>query len=263
MSWLEQEIQQAQRDGVRHADNLPYLLTPDRGNGQGVLLIHGFGASPRELRPLADALVRHHFTVAGVRLPGHGTSPQDLRKRRHQEWLDAASKGYQALTRMQLQVSLCGLSTGALVSLFLAARQPIERLVLLAPFLRLRHHLAPYAGLLSPFLPYQKRVISETERDFYYSRRPLRGIHQINLLRRRLPAILPRITAPTLVLTSTGDATIAPGTAQALFALLGSRDKVLHIYGDEVPHVLTTSDNPQLDDVLARCVHFLEGNTIS
>lgn len=261
MDWLEKQLQQAHSDGVEHPDNLPYLLTPETPNGRGVLLIHGFGSSPRELQLLAEVLVWQHFTVAGIRLPGHGTSPQDLKTRNSREWLTAALNGYQALKRMDLKIGVCGLSTGALVALLLSAQQPVERLILLAPFLRLRHRLAPFAGLLSLFLPYQKRIIAEAERDFYYSQRPLKGVAQINQLLRRLPDALPKITAPTLVLTSTGDGTIAPGSANMLFRQLGSQEKFIHIYGDEVPHVLTAKENPQLDDVLKRCVDFLSSET--
>ncbi|MFO7577837.1 MAG: alpha/beta fold hydrolase [Pelovirga sp.] len=256
MSWLDRETERARSEGVEHPENYPYLLQPHHPNGHGVVLIHGFGASPRELYPLGKTLQEHDFTVAGVRLPGHGTSPQDLKSRHATEWIDAACAGYQALSEHALRVSVGGLSTGALIALSLAARQPVEKLLLLAPFMRLRHRLAPLAGVLSPLFSYQNRIIAEHERDFYYPQRPLRGIAQINKLLRQMPRILPDISVPTLVLTSTGDATIAPGSAMQLYRQLGSPDKQIHCYGDEVPHVLTSPDNPHRDDVLARCIAF-------
>jgi carboxylesterase len=257
LSWLDRETERARSEGVQRPENYPYLLQPQHPNGHGVVLIHGFGASPRELYPLGEILQQHNFTVAGIRLPGHGTSPQDLKGRRATEWVKSARAGYQALCRDELQVSVGGLSTGALIALAVAADQPLEKLLLLAPFLRLRHRLAPLAGVLSPLFTYQNRIIAEHERDFYYAQRPLRGIAQINKLLRQMPRILPDISIPTLVLTSTGDATIAPGSAMHLYRQLGSPDKQIHCYGDEVPHVLTSPDNPRRDDVLARCVAFL------
>lgn len=257
-TWIEQELDRAHREGVTHPENLPYLLLPECSNRHGVLLIHGFGATPRELRSLADNLHKNGFTVAGIRLPGHGTSPRGLKSCRASEWLQAAQDGYQSLTALGLKVSICGLSTGALIALFVAKDDPVEKLVLLAPFLRLRHRLAPFAAPLSLLIPYQKRLIAAHERDFYYAERPLAGIVQINKLMRQLPRLLPNIKVPTLVLTSSGDATIAPGTAQQLYRLLGSRDKQIHTYGDNVPHVLTSPDNPESEDVLRRCVTFLE-----
>ncbi len=258
MTWIEEEREQAGIDGVSHLENYPFLLTPEKSNGRAVVLVHGFGATPRSILPVAEALCQQHYTVAGVRLPGHGTSPDDLKQRMASEWIAAARSAYDALAADGLNVSGGGLSTGALVTLTLASQRPLKKLLLFSPFLQLKHHLAPFAGFLSHFIPYQKSTVSENERDFYYSRRPLKAIAQINLLLHEMHRILPQIKAPTLVLTSTGDTIIAPGSARQLYKHLGSPHKILHTYGTEVPHVITTTENPQLDDVLQRCIEFME-----
>jgi carboxylesterase len=257
MSWIEEERERARIDGVSHRENFPFLLTPEQPNGQAVVLVHGFGATPRSIFPVAEALCQEHYTVAGVRLPGHGTNPEDLKQRKATEWIAAARSAYDALATDGFKISGGGLSTGALVALTLASQRPLHKLLLFSPFLQLRHHLAPFAGFLSFFVPYQKSVVSKDESDFYYSRRPLKAIGQINCLLRDMPRILPQIKAPTLVLTSTGDETIAPGTALKLYERLGSPHKTLHTYGNNVPHVLTTAENPQLDDVLQRSLEFM------
>jgi carboxylesterase len=257
MSWIEKERERARSDGVSHHENFPFLLKPQQSNGQAVILIHGFGATPRSIFPVAEALYQQHYTVAGVRLPGHGTRPDDLKQRKAAEWIATARSAHDALAADGLKVSGGGLSTGALVALTLASQRPLHKLLLFSPFLQLRHHLAPFAGFLRFFVPYQKSAVDKTESDFYYSRRPLKAIAQINRLLRDMPGILPQIKSPTLVLTSTGDATIAPDTALKLYERLGTPHKILHIYGDNVPHVLTTAENPQLDDVLQRCIDFM------
>ncbi|MBW6508589.1 MAG: alpha/beta fold hydrolase [Desulfuromonadales bacterium] len=257
MSWIEEERERARTEGVIHPENFPFLLTPEQPNGQAVVLIHGFGATPRSIFPVATALYNHRYTVAGVRLPGHGTSPDDLKKRKAAEWVTTACAAFDELADRGMNVSVGGLSTGALVTLTLASQRPLHKLLLFSPFLQLRHHLAPFAGFLSFFFPYQKSVVDQSERDFYYSLRPLKAISQINRLLRDIPRILPQIKTPTLVLTSTGDATIAPGTALKLYERLGTPHKILHTYGNNVPHVLTTAENPELDDVLQRCLEFM------
>jgi carboxylesterase len=261
VQWFEQEIELAQNEGVSHPENLPFFLSPDNPNGQAVLLIHGFGASPREMFPLGNILRQHNFTVYGVRLPGHGTSPEDLATRKAEEWLTSVTRGYQSLIEMDFKISVAGLSTGALLALQLARQHPLNKLILLSPFLQLQHFLAPFAGLLSYLTPYQNKEISAAEQPFYYQQRPLKGIAQINRLSRQLRGKLSLITIPSLVLTSTGDATIAPGTAAKIYQQLGSQKKQFHCYGNEVPHVLTTAENPQQHDVLQRCVNFLNGST--
>ncbi|MCD6581417.1 MAG: alpha/beta fold hydrolase [Desulfuromusa sp.] len=260
MQWFEKEIELAHNEGVSHPENLPFFLSPENPNGQAVLLIHGFTASPREMLPLGRILQQHNFTVYGVRLPGHGTNPEDLATRRVEEWQASVEYGYQSLVKMDFRVSAAGLSTGALLALNLARQHPLDKLILLSPFLQLQHFLAPFAGLLSHLIPYQNRDISELERPFYYQQRPLKGIAQINRLSRQLRGKLNLITTPSLILTSTGDATIAEGTAAKIYQQLGSIQKKFHCYGNEVPHVLTTAENPLQQDVLRRCVNFLNNS---
>ena len=258
MQWFEQEKQLAHDEGVSHPENFPFFLTPNNPNGQAVLLIHGFSASPREMSLLGTTLQKNNFTVYGVRLPGHGTRPEDLLNRKAEEWQETVSRGYQSLLKMGFNVSVAGLSTGALLALTLAIKQQPNRLILLAPFLRLKHILAPLAGPLSYLFPYQKKNISDAEQPFYYQQRPLKGVAQINRLCRQLDGQLNLITAPSLILTSTGDTVIAKGTAAKIYQQLGSKQKLFHCYGDEVPHVLTATKSPAQQDVLQRCVDFLE-----
>ena len=255
--WFAKEIATALSDGVTRLENRPFLLVPEQSNRRAVILIHGFSSSPRELRELGEILYQRGFTVYGPRLPGHGTSPEDLATRPLQEWRTTVLRGFDAFAAAGFKVSAAGLSTGALLALDLALQRPLEKILLLSPFLRLQHWLAPYVGLLRFFVRYQNKEIPATEQPFYYRQRPLQGIMQIGRLLRHLKPRLPLITAPALVLAASGDTTIAPGTAQQLFNRLGSKEKAIHLYGDEVPHVLTGPDNPCRQDVLTRCGDFL------
>ncbi|MCK5913820.1 MAG: alpha/beta fold hydrolase [Desulfuromusa sp.] len=263
MQWFEQDVELAHREGVSHPENLPFFLSPENPNGQAVLLIHGFSASPREMFPLGKTHQQNNYTIYGVRLPGHGTSPEDLATRKAEEWKTVVESGYQALSDMNFKVSVAGLSTGSLLALELALRHHPEKLILLSPFLQLQHFLAPFASVLSYLIPYQEKEIFESERPFYYQQRPLKGIAQINRLCRHLQGNLGLITTPSLILTSTGDATIAQGTAAKIYQQLGSIQKQFHRYGDDVPHVLTTAENPHQQNVLQRCVDFLGISTPS
>ena len=255
--WLEQEIQIAQHDGVTHPANYPFLLTPEKLSKQAILLIHGFSSSPREMHYLGKYLQQYNFTVAGVRLPGHGTTPEDLATRYAEEWLETVMQGYRQLVYAGYTVSVGGLSTGAVLSLNLALQAEPYKLLLLSPFLKLRHPLANFANWLHYLIPYQHKNIPTEAQPFYYRRRPLKGVAQIIRLCQKLENQLYRIKAPSLILSSSGDATIATGTAQQIYQQLGSTDKVFHLYGATVPHVLTTAENPEQADVLKRCSSFL------
>ena len=50
------------------------------GGPTGCLLVHGFSRSPLEMGPMGEYLAGKGLTVLGVRLAGHGTSPEDMAK---------------------------------------------------------------------------------------------------------------------------------------------------------------------------------------
>lgn len=252
------ELERAKQDGVTQPENLPFLFKPDKPNGKALLLIHGFGASPYEMRFIGEWLCTRGYLTLGTRLAGHGTTPENLRLCRWQDWLESVECSYLSLQEAGLPISLVGQSTGALLGLHLAHHREVERLILLSPFLKLRHPLARFAGLLKYLFRFQLRKLPHPERLHYYERRPLAGVEQIGKLRRAIEPTLPQLSIPTLLLTAAGDQTVAKGTGLALFKKLGSRDKQFHLFGAEVPHVLSTPENPRLKETCQRIEEFLE-----
>jgi carboxylesterase len=199
-------LERARTEGVRD-DDLPFALLP-AGAVSAVLMVHGFSATPWEMRTLADYLAKRGFACLALCLPGHGTTPEDLAGRRWEEWLDATVHGYDLLAERFSRVYGVGLSTGALLLLALALQRQPAGLILLSPYLRLRHRLAPFAGWLRYLKPYQQRPLGNAEAAHYYARRPLAGVHQINRLLRTLSSRLGEITAPALAIHGEGDQTI-------------------------------------------------------
>ena len=256
---LGAELAVACRDGVSLCDNMPFLLSPQTTPLAGVLLVHGFSASPREMRGFGERLAAAGYLALGVRLPGHGTTPADLRTRRYEEWLEAVAAGERLLAQRTQRVYGVGLSTGALLLLALAGRRPLSGAVLLSPFLQLRHPLAPAAGFLRYLRPYQQRPVSEDQAPYYYSQRPLAGVHQLMRLVRRVRRELAGIEMPALTICAEGDQTARVDSAIELFRRLGSRHKELHLFGPEVPHVLTTEENPRHEETLSLILQFLGG----
>ena len=131
------------------AENRPFALSPD-GSGErpGALLVHGFTGSPWEMRPVAEHLASLGIGTLGIRLPGHGTTAEDLTGYRLRDWLDAISAGYEFLDNRCSGVIGIGLSTGAMLLLASHRQCRYDSLVLISPYLRFRHLLAPYAGIL-------------------------------------------------------------------------------------------------------------------
>jgi len=234
----------------------PFWL-PVPGAKTAALLIHGFTGSPWEMREPARVLSAGGISCLGIRLPGHGTTVADLARCRYEDWLATVVAGQQFLAADYRQIIVVGLSTGALLALAAQAQTPFTRLILLSPFLSFRNRLAPFAGLLRFILPYQSRTVDPALAAIYYAQRPVAGIYQLNRLRRHIEPTLAKVTAPALVICADGDLTIDPDSAVRLFHKLGSHKKELYRFGADVPHVLTTAENPQLQKTLQLITDFI------
>lgn len=255
---IDDLLRQSRQAGVAE-ENLPFLLEPKQPADAAVLLVHGFTASPWEMREVARSLCQCGLSCLAIRLPGHGTSVEELSRQTLEDWQQAVQDAGRLLRQHYPRIYGIGMSTGGLLLLDLAARETLHGLILLSPYLDLGHWLAPLSGLLRHVIRFQQRQIPEPARRYYYSKRPLAGIYQLRRLIRRVRRLLPAIKTPTLVLSAQGDQTINPESARELYQLLGSPAKSFYQYGPDVPHVLSTLSNPRLEDTLARVSGFLTG----
>ena len=127
------------------------------GRRVGVLLIHGLGGTPVELRHLSLALARAGHTVSAIQLAGHGGTADDLRRSTRSQWMASADT---ALTQLQARCDIViagGLSMGAILALNLAQRHPgaMHALMLLAPAFKLDGWSMPWtSGLLNAVKPW-------------------------------------------------------------------------------------------------------------
>jgi len=100
--------------------------------GLGCLLVHGFTATPDEMRPLGEALAAAGFPVRGIRLAGHGTDVADLARTGWRDWFASVEDGAARLRRDVARIAIAGMSLGALLALhFAATRQADVRALVL------------------------------------------------------------------------------------------------------------------------------------
>ena len=84
------------------------------------------------MRLLGEYLHQQGLTVLGVRLAGHGTTPQDLNETKWQDWYKAVSDGVYRLQAGCDRVSIVGLSMGGLLTIKAAAELPVAKAAILA-----------------------------------------------------------------------------------------------------------------------------------
>lgn len=85
----------------------------------GILLLHGMSDSPYSLHALGEKLNDEEYWVIGLRLPGHGTAPGELK---HVNWRDMAAATRLAMNHLvekvgEKPVHIVGYSTGATLAL--------------------------------------------------------------------------------------------------------------------------------------------------
>jgi esterase/lipase len=220
----------------------PFLLESFRRR-IGVLLVHGYLAAPEEVRPLAESLHRHGCTVYAARLPGHGTSPDDLAGRTWEEWLASVERGYLILANTCRNVILGGFSMGAgLVFLAAASRLPKVRGVFgINPPVRLRKRSAKIVPAVALWNKLVERIGSSPEHSHFvandpenphinYTRNPLKSLHQLMELMDLVSERLNDITVPSLVIQGSDDPVVHPEGTEELYQKLGATEKELAIF---------------------------------
>lgn len=104
--------------GPEHAT---FELAPEQREVRGgALVLHGFGGTPAEMRPLAHALVEQGLFVRAPLLPGFGAEMHQLATVSAGDWLAVASQAWIDLTARHPDSVLIGYSMGAALALRLA-----------------------------------------------------------------------------------------------------------------------------------------------
>lgn len=197
------------------------------------LLLHGFGGSPAELRPLGTYLADRGMTVRAPLLPGHGTDPEDLARVRWPDWVGAAEAELQTLQQRYGGVHVTGFSMGGLLALYLGARCPVSSLVTLACPWALtdrRQFIIPVARYFVRYYPARPSRPEVAAESGSYDRLPLHGVYNLLQLIRRVRRDLPRVTAPILAIQGDRDRVITPDSADRILARVSSSEREQRVF---------------------------------
>lgn len=203
------------------------------GGRTGVLVLHGFTGSPASVLPWAEFLAASGYSVVVPRLPGHGTSWQEMNKTTWLDWYGEVENALLELWSRVDRIFLAGLSMGGALSVRLAERNPdlVSGLILVNPALIDPHGLIRRTSILRFF----KATLKPTESDIAkpnppihgYGETPLRALYSLSLLLEDIKPRLARIDAPILLFRSVHDH-VVPGTnSEAILHEAQSIDKKL------------------------------------
>ncbi|MFL6090844.1 MAG: alpha/beta hydrolase [Aeromicrobium sp.] len=192
------------------------------GGPVGVLLSHGFTGSPASMKPWGQDLADRGFTVRVPRLPGHGTTWQDLNGYGWDDWYGELDQALTELRGRCDRVAVCGLSMGGALALRLAELRPadVEALVVVNPVVGMMNwqlRVLPVLKHAVPSLPGIGNDIKKPGADEVgYIRTPLRALHSMVRTLPVLQADLGQVKAPTLVLRSTDDHVVDAASVELL-----------------------------------------------
>jgi carboxylesterase len=232
---------------VQNVETLPEFETPEgkhpllpgaepfiyEAGPVGCLLVHGYTATPFEMREFARFLADGGITAGAPLLAGHGTSHEDLRGKTWRDWYASVSNALDVMRARCSKVYIAGLSLGGALSLYTASHRgdDIAGVVAMsAPIYvpqGVGYLLRGIQGQL-PFLDKPYRDIDDPEarmQHISYPRSPVDSTASLVEFLGQLRAALPRVHAPALIIYARHDHVVPSVSSHHIYSRLGSHDK--------------------------------------
>lgn len=234
------------------------------GGPVGVLLCHGFTGSPQTVRPWAEFLADAGMTVSVPRLPGHGTTWQEMNRTRSEDWFAEAERNFELLRAKTDEIILMGLSLGGCLALRIAELRgaAVRGLVLVNPSLAPDTKLFALAPVMKLFVPSLKGIGSDIKKpgmqEIAYGRVPVKAAATLPRLWRATRAGLDQLSQPVLVYRSTTDHVVGPASLQLLRAALPAGQ--LTVRDCENSYHVATLDN-DAPEIFAGSLEFVRAHS--
>lgn len=241
-----------------------------KGGEKAVLLIHGLTATTQEVENIGLELAQNNFTVCAPLLKGHNRTFEEFKKTSAKDYFDSVLKAYNDLKNYK-SIDVIGLSFGATLALHLASREPVNKIVTLAPAIFYSNQLVKLAPILKI---YSGKVMKRPKTNPQTGIKTRWDLFKPDAIRERIaypwfafPQLkstlefiqevkgeLPKIKNPILIIHSKLDKTTKPESSEYIFSHIGSKDKNL-IWLKKSGHIITVDYEEEL--VKRRILDFL------
>ena len=221
------------------------------GSESGVLVLHGFTGNPASMRSIAERAALAGYTVELPRLPGHGTTIEDMMTTTWDDWSGAALDAYDELAERCERVAIVGLSMGGGLTAFIAEQRPfVAGCVFINPLVK-----SPAPGMedaLNEMLEAGVESIESIGSDIKkegvvevsYDATPLRCVVSLITGGKDIESKLSNIVAPSLLLSSREDHVVTSDNGDAIVEQ--SSGPVERIWFEESWHVATMDNDQEL-----------------
>jgi carboxylesterase len=238
----------------------PFFLP---GNRTGVVLIHGFTGSPKEMRLMGEALNQRGLTVLGIRLAGHATQPDDLIRTRWWDWLASVEDGINLLSKSCDRIFYAGLSLGGVLALTAASHIPPTGVIAMSAPYSVDSRIK-YLRIIGFFVPrIKKEAPQEKDEEIrhqhvdypYYPTRSLLELQNAIIAMRHS---IDKISAPVLLINSKSDPVVPIAHADKIKALLTTAN-VEQVVLENSGHVIT--EDIEREIVFESAFQFIQKNS--
>lgn len=196
------------------------------GGPLGCLVIHGFTGNPSSMRPIAEAMVEAGHSVEMPRLPGHGTTVEDMNATSWSDWTSEVEAAYQRLAARCDHVVAIGLSMGGTLTAWIGAQHPeVAGLVFINAATEASEEMRDgLQAMIDGGEEYIDGIGSDVAdpdvTESAYAKVPLAAMVSMLDGVADLQDRLGDITAPALIMTSVQDHVVAPTASDHLAATL-------------------------------------------
>lgn len=206
------------------------------------------------MRSLAERAATAGYSVELPRLPGHGTTVEDMKTTTWDDWSHAAAQAYDELAGRCERVAIVGLSMGGTLTAFLAEERDPAGCVFINPLVK---PVAPelVEGLqalldsgVDEFETIGSDIKKEGVTESSYDATPLIPAQSLFGALASVHEGLTRITAPALLISSREDHVVTPDNGDDLEKLVSG--PIERVWLDESYHVATMDNDKALVESL-------------
>jgi len=232
----------------------------------GVLLLHGFTATPGSMRQLAEYLAERNITVFAPLIAGHGSSLDDLASSGISDWQQSVVDSSLALKEVVEKVYIVGSSLGGNLAFYLATQYSdlCNGIISVGTPIRV-HWQRVFKTALNTygyFKKYQKKSWVFYPRPTHQSASDFDPVMPVSSVRNLFKFIkeitmpnLHLVNTPTLIVQSLKDPVVHPASARYIYQNLGTENKKI-LWLKDRNHTLSGTDRKEgQDDIVFENVY--------
>ncbi|MCR6112060.1 alpha/beta fold hydrolase [Bacillus sp. A301a_S52] len=207
----------------------------------GCLIVHGFVGAPDETAEIENHFRDKNWLVYCPELPGHDGTKEALKSVSYKHWVYKAEVAMKELLNRCEKVYVIGFSMGGVIASYLAAKYPVEKLVLISSavyYLNMKQLMHDMKGW---FIESIRGDLAEDDIYQFYKakiqRLPMAATLEFVKMVKRLRPHVDEITAPTLVIQGKNDGLVPEKSAEYIYDHIQSEEKEL-FYFPEAKHYI-------------------------